>query len=101
MADLNTRVEQSVMAYQSRLKHLDEMLERAKSTLAVIPAREEEKATLVELQRERDKLHTLYEDLRLKSVENWREKEIEISGPMAIWDVIAQKVENLLERIGK
>ena len=101
MTSLNRRIEQSILEYQSRLTHLDEMLQRAESGLAEVPPHTEEKTALVELQRERNKLGTLYEELKLKSVENWREEEIEISGPMGIWDVVAQKVENLLERISK
>lgn len=101
MTDLNRRVEQSILEYQSRLAHLDEMLKKAETGLAETPAQAEEKATLNELQSERDKLGTLFDKLRLQSLEDWREEEIEISGPMAIWDVIAQKLENLLERISK
>ena len=101
MADFSHRVEQAVLEYQSRLKHMDEMLERARSGLAEVPEKKEERGVLVELERERDKLGTLYEELRIKDLEHWREEEIEISGPMAVWDVIAQKLENLLERIGK
>jgi hypothetical protein len=101
MTDLNRRIEQSILEYRSRRAYLDEMLERAKAGLVEAPANVPEKTVLVELQHERDRLGMLYEKLRFKSVANWREEEIEISGPMAIWDVVAQKLENLLERIGK
>jgi hypothetical protein len=101
MSDLNHRIEQSILEYQSRMKHLDEMLARAESGIGTAPEHEKEKLTLGELQRDRDKLGTLYDELRIKSLENWREEEIEISGPMAVWDVVAQKIEDLVERIEK
>lgn len=101
MTDLNRRVEQAILEYQARLSHLDEMLERANKELSAATPHTEEKMTLVEIERERDRLASHYEKLKFKSIENWREEEIQISGPMAIWDVIAQKLENLLERIGK
>lgn len=101
MTDMNRRIEQAILEYQSRLAHLDEMLERANTELSEATPDTEEKKTLGDLQEERNRLAMLYEKLKFKSIENWREEEIEISGPMAIWDVVAQKLENLLERIGK
>ena len=32
---------------------------------------------------------------------HWQEEEIEKSGPMALWDSVAQQLEKLVERIEK
>jgi hypothetical protein len=34
-------------------------------------------------------------------VEKWREETVQNAGPMAIWDILAQKLENFLERHDK
>ena len=44
---------------------------------------------------------TQLEELRLKSLANWREEEIEKAGPMGIWDALAQQIEKLVERLEK
>jgi len=32
------------------------------------------------------------------TLENWREDTVQSSGPMAIWDIFAQKLEDFVER---
>jgi hypothetical protein len=39
------------------------------------------------------------EEMRLKSLDDWREEEIEKAGPMGIWDAVAQQLEDLVERL--
>lgn len=94
MNNLEHLVEQQILHYESRLKHVDELLEQVESSghaptveaaRAVRPMREEMSAYL--------------ENMRLKSLEDWREEEIEKAGPMAIWDAVAQQLEDLVERI--
>ncbi|WP_255416746.1 hypothetical protein [Thiohalobacter thiocyanaticus] len=41
------------------------------------------------------------ETLKQKSREHWEEDEIRQAGPMGVWDVVAQKLEHLLERLEK
>ena len=40
-----------------------------------------------------------YDRMKLKLGENWEIEEIEKSGPMGIWDVVAQDVEPALEKL--
>ena len=48
---------------------------------------------------EREELAGHLERMRLRSLEDWQEKEIELSGPMGIWDAVAQQLEKLVERL--
>ena len=40
-----------------------------------------------------------FEQMKLKLGENWEIEEIEKSGPMGIWDVVAQDLEHVLEKL--
>ena len=92
-------VEQHIREYESRLKHLDEMIEKAEKGVAEAPEKEEMKADLAKMQKARDKLASHYEQMKLKPGEKWEVEEIEKSGPMGIWDVLAQDLEHLLKRL--
>ena len=97
MTSIEKLVEQHVLEYESRLKHVDELLERAhKATEKEPPAVSEE---LAALKKERERFAAHLEELRLKSLQDWREEEIEKAGPMGIWDALAQQVENFVERL--
>ena len=99
MTKINHLVEQHITRYESHLKHIDELLERAHEGVTEGPEHEETRAELEGLKLEREKLASHLDELRLKSLENWREEEIEKSGPMGIWDAVAQQLEKLVERI--
>lgn len=96
MTSKNLMVEQQVKEYQSRLTHIDELIERAKKGVKETSPHKEQ---LTQLQQERNKLAAQYDKFRLSSVDNWRKEEIEKSGPMAIWDALAQQLEKLVETL--
>lgn len=98
MTTENQLIEQHIREYQSRMQHIDELLEQAKKELAKPESPKEARAELEEAIRGREKLATLYEELKLSSTENWRKEEILKSGPMGIWDAVAQQLEKLVER---
>ncbi len=99
MTTENQLIEQHIREYQSRMKHIDELLERAQKGLSEGEEPKERKAELEEATRGREKLATMYEELKLPSTENWRKEEILKSGPMGIWDAVAQQLEKLVERL--
>jgi Skp family chaperone for outer membrane proteins len=91
--------EQHIIEFESRLKHIDELLARANED---VTGEEHELAEeLKELTSKRDELASHLEKMRLKSLEEWQEKEIEKAGPMGIWDAVAQQIEKLIERLGR
>lgn len=99
MSTEESLIDQHIREYESRMRHIDEMLERAKKGLTDIaetaPVRNDFKA----VKQEREKLATLYDELRLPSTEDWRRAEIIKNGPMGIWDSLAQQLENLVEKL--
>ena len=99
MTDLNHMVEQHITQYESHLKHLDELLERGRKGVGATSEHDEVSEALKELAGEREKLASHIEELRLKPLEDWQEQEIELAGPMGVWDAIAQQLEKLVERI--
>lgn len=92
-------VDQKVREYESRLKHLDELLERAKKGITDAPEHEEVKLKAEELQEKRDELAKEAELARQLAVKQRETREIQMSGPMGIWDAVAQDLEHLLERL--
>ncbi|MES9961130.1 MAG: hypothetical protein ABW089_11890 [Sedimenticola sp.] len=99
MTSENLLVEQRIREYESRLKHLDEMIEKAATGVGEAQEHDEIKAKLKQIQKERDKLESHFEQMKLKPGENWEVEEIEKSGPMGIWDVLAQDLEHLLKHL--
>ncbi len=95
MTKLDHLVEQHVREYQSRLKHVDELLARAQAAARGRTGPEQEE--LEALRRKRDELAGQFD--RLSSLEDWREEELEKAGPMGVWDAVAQQLEALVERL--
>ncbi len=94
MNNLEHLVEQQIRHYESRLKHVDELLERAESS-----GHEEVTASAKAIRPKRDEMESHLDEMRLKSLDDWREEEIEKAGPMGIWDAVAQQLEDLVERL--
>jgi len=90
---------QHMRDFESRMQHIDKLMERARHGLGKGNAPEEIHAELEEAGRTHEKLLTLYEELKLESTEDWRREEIIKSGPMGIWDALAQQLEKLVERL--
>jgi len=99
MTDLNHLMQRNIMEHESRLKHFDELIERAHKAVGNGPEHAEIRDNLASLKQERDKFSSWLAELRLKSLKNWRVDEIEQAGPMGIWDAVGQQLEKLVERI--
>lgn len=96
MNDVNLRSEH-ISRYQARLSHLDQLLERARQR----KVEAEQEAELKEIAEKREELAKYVSDLEHIDVEDWQEEEIEKSGPMGLWDSVAQQLEKLVEKIEK
>lgn len=99
MTDINHMMQQNVIEYESRLKHFDNLIERAHKGVGKNPEHAEIRDSLERLKQERDRFSGWIEKLRLKPLGNWRVEEIEMAGPMGIWDAVGQQLEKLVERI--
>ena len=89
-------IEQHIREYESRLRHLDELMAQAREKGASPESHEE----LAEAQEQRQALAGEVETLKERR-EQGEIEEIRKAGPMGVWDVIAQKLEHLIERMEK
>ena len=97
MTSIAQLAEQHIREHESRLKHIDELLARAHAGAG--PERAETGAELEKLTADREELAGHLEKMRLRDLGDWQEKEIELAGPMGIWDAVAQQLEKLVERL--
>lgn len=100
MASREMRIEQTILEYQARLKHFDELLEQAEQGLTVKTETTEFSEEIAQLRQEREKLLAHIKQLKSQTREEWQESTIEEAGPMIIWEAVAKRLENLVERIG-
>jgi hypothetical protein len=94
-------VEQHIREYESRQKHIDELIERAHEASANLSDDNNLKIELEKVKDQHQELVKQTEKLKKMPLEHWREDTIRNAGPMAIWDVIAQKLEDMVERLEK
>jgi cell wall assembly regulator SMI1 len=97
MNDINLRSEH-IGRYQARLKHLDELLERARQKKI---EQAEHEAELKELAEKREELARHLGQMEQVPAKDWQEEEIEKAGGMALWDAVALQLEKLVERLEK
>jgi hypothetical protein len=100
MTSIERLVGQHVSEYESRLKHIDELYQRAQDAAIKI----EDNVVNSELgkyQRQRADLARHTDKIKKMPIEHWREDMIQASGPMGVWDILAQKLEDLIERLEK
>ena len=86
--------EQSIREYEARLKHIDEVLDKAE-TVASKDA--EVSQGVAEIKQEREKINDYVEGLKQKSPQEF----MDTAGPMVMWEILAEKLEHLLEKIKK
>jgi DNA repair exonuclease SbcCD ATPase subunit len=91
MSDINQLAESHIKEHEARLKHIDELMEQADKA----KHEAEDSAELESLKQERVTLANHLDELREQSAEEWAEK----GGPMVMWDIVASRLEKLVERI--
>ncbi len=88
-------IDQHIREYESRLKHIDELYERAHKVTEHLDDEHESRSELKWFEKRRSNVKDAIETMPVK---NWREETVKKAGPMAIWDIIAQQLEDFLER---
>jgi len=92
-------LEQQVNRYASNLKHIDELLERARNGAAGRAAHAGIQAQLEKAGNDRDRFSEHLDQLKQMPPDALSEELIEKSGPMGIWDAVAMELERLVERV--
>jgi len=101
MSQLDDLVNQHIREYESRLKHIDELFAKAKEELVENNKDSEIKAKFEDLLRQRNDLAKPLDAYPSIDAKNWRKEEISTAGPLSPWVVIAEQLENLIERFEK
>ena len=96
MTNIDSLAEQHVTEYESRLMHMDELIQRVNDEAG---AGQELDSELQALIKERDRLASHVEQMKLRSLEDWDEEELALAGPMGVWDALAQQLEKVVERL--
>jgi hypothetical protein len=95
MSNKEHLIEQQIREYESRLKHIDELYQRAHKATEHLDDEHESRS---ELKWFESRLPNVADAIKTMPVKNWREETVQKAGPMAIWDIIAQQLEDFLER---
>jgi hypothetical protein len=98
MSNKEQLIEQHIREYESRLKHIDELYERAHEAAGQFHEGHDAHSELQEIKTQREKLPQHADEIKSMPVERWREETVQNAGPMAIWDILAQKLEDFVER---
>ena len=93
---IDEMIRQHILEHEARLKHIDELMKQAHEK-AHHP---EAQAQLSELAGKREVLADQVAELKRRPRESWHESELEKAGPMGLWDIVAQQLEHLVERLG-
>ena len=91
-------IEQHIREYESRLKHVDELYAKAKSVTADLHEEDRSRAQLEVYGELLSGWQQKAEEIKTMHPDHWREETARSAGPMAIWDIVAQKLEDFIER---
>jgi len=98
MTKMDQLIQEHIREHEMRLKHVDSLLARAQQGIAKAGGGDAAEQ-LARAKAERDKLAGRVEEYKVKPPDQWSEAEFEKTGPMVIWDTIAQQLERLVERM--
>ena len=98
MSKTDHLIEQHILQHEAHLKHVDELLERARKSTE---AEKEPDPLLAAIEEERDKLAGLLRKMQGGQPESWQDSAEAQFGPLAAWNVIARLLEELIERAEK
>jgi hypothetical protein len=99
MKDITQLVDQHILEYESRQQHINELLARARERTGEGSEHADVRSQLDKLEKERDRLSNQLDQLKCKNPNDWQQEELTKEGPLAIWDVLAQDIEKLLEKL--
>jgi hypothetical protein len=91
-------IEQHILEYESRMRHIDELYQRAHQAAGKIDNADEVQSRLDELAAQRALLQETTDSFKTMPLDKWREATARNAGPMAVWDILAQKLEDFVER---
>lgn len=94
MTNIDQLAERQIREHEARLAHVDELMEQAHKEAKTVESPGINKE-LGELQQERVKLADYIEELKTRSPEQL----MQTAGPMVMWELLAKRLEKLIEHI--
>jgi hypothetical protein len=91
-------IEQHILEYESRMKHIDELYQRAHQAAGKTDNADHAQSRLHEFTAQRALLQETTDSIKTMPLDKWREATLHNAGPMAVWDILAQKLEDFVER---
>ena len=91
-------IEQHIREYESRLKHIDELYDRAHDVTEHLDDGHSARQELKQLGDQRAQLDEHVEKVKELPMEELQHEIVRSAGPMAIWDILARKLEEFVER---
>jgi hypothetical protein len=94
MTNVDKLAERQIREHEARLTQLDNLMEQAGKEAEKTRSESIHKE-LHEIKEERGKMADYIEELKTKSPEQF----MEAAGPMVMWELVAKRLEKLIERI--
>lgn len=94
MTSVDKLAERQIREHEARLAHVDKLMDQAAEE-AEKSGSESVHKELHEIKEERGKMADYVEELKTKSPEQF----MEAAGPMVMWELVAKRLEKLIERI--
>ena len=94
MQDKEHLVDQHILEYESRQKHVDELLERAEKH---VEGKSEHKDSLAAIKTRHEEMVGNVVDFKQGKVDEHAVQAIEQAGPMGVWFGLISELESLLE----
>lgn len=91
MTNTNELMDQNILEYESRQKHAQELVIRARE---LVGRRPQDDATRTQIE-----LLTQQHDHLSRQLNQMQDKNIRDAGPMAVWDILAGDLEKLVEKL--
>ena len=98
MSNKEHLIEQHIREYESRMRHIDELFVQAHEAASEHDEGSEAHVVLSELKEQRSQLPQSAEEASGHLMEHVQEDTLRSAGPMAVWDILAQKLEDFVER---
>ncbi len=98
MSNKEHLIEQHIREYESRLKHIDELYQRAHEATGQLDETHDAHSQLQDFKSQHQQLRQEADEVKSMSLDQWRQETVRSAGPMAIWDILAQKLEDFVER---
>ncbi len=98
MQDKEHLVDQHIREFESRQKHIDELLQRAEQHAKDKPELHED---LTQIEGKYEEMVNSVQDFKQGNIDEQAIKAIEEAGPMGVWFGLVSELETLIEELEK